>query len=270
MGLAQDAEALGLEPQGAKAEVGGAELQVQGHASIGLRIRRELGPVAEDGGELPGQEPPGRDEPVGLRRHIEGQGLNGRGGGAVLRHNLREGGEEGQSFGGLPRPSVIHVAFALHVRVRGQDHLRPEVAHDPGDSLHHVFKVVEAAIAEIEEAHVGDAQGLGRSHRFRFTQVDQLLRRGSLGRVFEAVAAVGADEETDLLPRSGQLGRRGPGADLDVVRMGAQEQVSVEGLHLGGGGGEAQGKTSQAHACFASRRAFSSAQIRSYSGSSRV
>ena len=83
MGLTKDAEALGLTAQGAQTEVGGPELQVQGHALIGLRILRELGFVPEDGGELPLQEPPGRDEPVGLRRHIEGQGLNGRGGGAV-------------------------------------------------------------------------------------------------------------------------------------------------------------------------------------------
>ena len=91
MGLAQDAEALGLKAQGAEAEVRRPKLQIQSHAVEGVRILGKMGPVAKDGGELPGQKPPGRDEPVGLRRHIEGQSLDVGGVRPILGHDLLVG-----------------------------------------------------------------------------------------------------------------------------------------------------------------------------------
>ena len=88
--------------------------------------------------------------------------------------------------------------------------------------------------------------------------------------MLEAEASVGADEEGDLLPCGRKLSRRGSGADLDVVRMGPHEQVPLKAFHLGDRGGEAQEEAGQAHAFFPSRRTFSSAQIRSNSGSSSL
>ena len=116
--------------------------------------------VAEDGGELSIQQSTGPNEPVGPGRHIESQGLDRRGGDSVLGHDLREGSEEGQTLRCLPHPSVVHMAFAGHVRVRSEDELRLHLADDASHTLHQVFEIIETAVTEAEEAHIVDAQGL--------------------------------------------------------------------------------------------------------------
>ena len=226
--------------------------------------------MAEEGVQLPLQQTTGAYEAVGMGSHVEGQGLDGGRLGPVAGHDLGEGGEEGEALGCLPGVFMVHVTLAFHVRVRGQDDLGLEVPHRPGGGFDQVLEVVETAVAEAQKAHVLHAQKLCGGNGFRLPKLDKRLRRCALEGVFEAVAAVGADEKAHLLPGGDQLRRGGAGAHLDVVRVGTDEQIPVEGLHLRGRSGEPQGEAGEAHAFLLARRAFSSAQMRSYSGSSSL
>ena len=59
------------------------------------------------------------------------------------------------------------------------------------------------------------------------------------------------------------------GADFNIVRVRANEQITFKAFHFRHGNGEAKHETGQTHTV-SSRRLASSAQIRSYSGSSSL
>ena len=67
----------------------------------------------------------------------------------------------------------------------------------------------------------------GTEYTFRLAELDKLFGRRARRRVFEPVTPVHADEKSHLFARRGELRRRSARADLDVVGVRAEEQVSL-------------------------------------------
>lgn len=266
--LAQHAEALRPALQAAQAEVDGAQAQVQADAPGSRAVRRELAQVAaEDSLQLPVHMPAGGNIAVGPGGHVVSKGANGRGLRAIARHDAPVARHAGQAAHGLPHVQVIRVALAVHAGIRRKQHLRLRFANHPRNARRQILRGVEASVRQVQEAHVLHAQLFGGATCLLPAGADQLLPLE--GGVLVAVATVRADEERHLLAQGDQAGRGGPCADLDIVRVGADEQVAVEGLHPGQRRRHLQGQAGQAHAASPFRRA-SSAQIRSYSPSSSL
>ena len=108
------------------------------------------------------------------------------------------------------------------------------------------------------------------SYHIRLAELDKLFGRRARRRVFEPVTPVHADEKSHLFARRGELRRRSARADLDVVGVRAEEQVSLVLLDPRQRCGKRKGKRSQTHVFLTARRSRSSSQMRSYSGSSSL
>ena len=266
--LSEHAKALRLPAERAKSEVHSAELQIQRKRFERFRIRGELGRMAKERFLLELQKSPRLHKPVRFCGHVERQRFYIRGFGAVLRRQFMVRCKVRRPPCRFPDVSVIRVTLAFHVRVRRKDHLRLRLADHAGDAALKIRKLVKSAVGKVQKAHVGHAEQFCGSDRLRLSDLFELVRRRALRRGLEPVASVGADQKRDLLSRGSKLCRRRARADLDVVRVRSDEQVAVERLHLRRRRSKAQRKSSQAHASLLSLRALSSAQMRSYSGSS--
>ena len=121
--------------------------------------------------------------------------------------------------------------------------------------------VVEPAVRQAEEADLAHAKGRGAADALSAPDLRQFLRGGAGGRVFQPKAPVQTDQKTDLFAFGGKARGGGAGADLDIVRVRADEQTAPEVPGTGSGRGETKSEAGETHAdrpfC---QRAFDSAR----------
>ena len=145
------------------------------------------------------------DIAVGLGCHVEGNCLHGGSLCAVALHDLLERSKLCNDLAFTADVQMIDVALVGDIRVNCKDDIGLEDTHTHCHGGTELLDVVEATVAEIQEVDIIHSQDLGAGDGLFLSNLDQFLRRGSLGCVPKSVAAVKADQERDFLAHGGQL-----------------------------------------------------------------
>ena len=206
---------------------------------------------------------------IGLCRHEIGEGLYRRAFGTVGFHQLGKGSEAGKLPGSLAHVPMIPMALAGDVRIRSKDHVRLKIPDDGGKGADQVILLIERPVRIGKKTQVRYAQHGRGAAGLLLPEGDKRLRRGAGGGIPEAVSPIGADDEAKVLALGNELCRGGSRADLDIIGMGTQEEITLKAFQFRNRGGEADDELGQTHSVLAFLCS-SSPQMRSYSGSSRM
>ena len=134
--------------------------------------------------------------------------------------------------GSPPRVQVVGMRFVGRGRIRSEDKIGLKVRDGPGDPLQQLFPPVEAAVGKPQKADVIHAEQGGPRTGFFFPAGRQGFGRQTFIQVLGTVASVGADQKADLFAGRRQFGGRRSGADLDIVRMRTDKQITLKSLRL--------------------------------------
>ena len=197
--------------------------------------------------ELAADISPARHICIGSRGHIIRQHLHRRALRLIARHYPAVRREAGYLPRAAPHVQVVGMALAVDILVGCEYHVGLEFPHGTRDAAKQLVNVIARAVAQADEAHIRYAEHLRRRNCLAFALFCELVA-AERGRPV-AVAPVGAYQERDVLALGGKLRRRRPRADLDIVRMRADEEIPPIRLQLHRGHGEFQGKAGQAHCC---------------------
>ena len=187
----------------------------------------------------------GIDKTVGAGGHIQRQRLYRRIGRPKTLHNAGISGEKGKGFDRSPDVQMVRVALGGHVGIRCENDIRPKVPDHTGDLAAQVLGGIEAAVTEIEKAKVLHAEKGGRVAGLPAPELGKLLRLQIHIQLVRAVAPVGADQKADLLPLRRQAGGCGAGADLDIVRVRADEEIAGKAFDFRKRGGKTENRSYQ-------------------------